>query len=107
MSRYDRLSALDSSFLHLERLETPMHVGAMTVFEGSPFYDADGHFRLGDVRELVASRLHLVPRYRKRLMHVPAELGRPIWVDDNRFDIAYHVRVTALPSPGTRTQLLT
>ncbi len=107
MSRYDRLSALDSSFLHLERLETPMHVGAMTVFEGSPFYDADGHFRLGDVRELVASRLHLVPRYRKRLMHVPAELGRPIWVDDNRFDIAYHVRLTALPSPGTRTQLLT
>ncbi len=107
MSRYDRLSALDSSFLHLERLETPMHVGAMTVFEGGPFYDSDGHFRLADVRELVGSRLHLVPRYRKRLMHVPAELGRPIWVDDDRFDIAYHVRLTALPSPGTRTQLLT
>ncbi len=107
MSRYDRLSAQDSTFLHLERLETPMHVGGMSVFEGAPFQDADGHFRLADVRELVASRLHLVPRFRKRLMHVPGELGRPIWVDDDRFDIAYHVRLTALPSPGNRTQLLT
>jgi WS/DGAT/MGAT family acyltransferase len=107
MSRYDRLGALDSSFLHLERLETPMHVGAMSVFEGAPFLDADGHFRLADTRELVASRLHLVPRYRKRLMHVPGQLGRPIWVDDERFDIAYHVRLTALPTPGTRSQLLT
>jgi len=107
MSRYDRLAALDSSFLHLERLETPMHVGAMSVFEGAPFLGGDGHFRLADVRELVASRLHLVPRFRKRLMQVPAQLGRPIWVDDDRFDIAYHVRLTALPSPGTRAQLLT
>jgi WS/DGAT/MGAT family acyltransferase len=105
--RYDRLSALDSSFLHLERLETPMHVGALSVFEGGPFLDETGHFRLTDVRDLVASRLHLIPRFRKRLMHVPGELGRPIWIDDDRFDIGYHVRLTALPAPGTRAQLLT
>jgi len=104
---YDRLSALDSSFLHLERLETPMHVGALSVFEGPPFLDESGRFRLADVRDLVASRLHLIPRFRKRLMHVPAELGRPIWIDDDRFDIGYHVRLTALPAPGTRAQLLT
>ncbi|HUF85141.1 MAG TPA: wax ester/triacylglycerol synthase family O-acyltransferase [Acidimicrobiia bacterium] len=107
MSGYDRLSAQDSSFLHLEQLETPMHTGALSIFEGAPFLDADGRFRLADTRELVESRLHLVPRYRKRLMHVPAELGRPIWVDDERFDISYHVRLTALPAPGTRQQLLT
>ncbi|MGH9049854.1 MAG: wax ester/triacylglycerol synthase domain-containing protein, partial [Acidimicrobiia bacterium] len=105
--RHDRLSALDSSFLHLERLETPMHVGALSVFEGEPFLDDRGHFRLADVRDLVSSRLHLIPRFRKRLMHVPGELGRPIWVDDDRFDIGYHVRLTALPAPGTRAQLLT
>ncbi|HEX6312643.1 MAG TPA: wax ester/triacylglycerol synthase family O-acyltransferase [Acidimicrobiia bacterium] len=103
---YDRLSALDSSFLHLERLETPMHVGALSVFEGSSFFDDAGHFRLADVRELVASRLHLIPRFRKRLRHVPGDLGRPIWVDDDRFDIGYHVRLTALPTPGTRAQLV-
>ncbi len=84
-----------------------MHTGAHNVFEGAPFFDDEGRFRLADVRELVESRLHLVPRYRKRLMHVPGELGRPIWVDDDRFDISYHVRLTALPAPGTRQQFLT
>ena len=54
-----------------------------------------------------ASRLHLIPRFRKRLMTVPIEQGRPIWVDDDRFDISYHVRLTALPRPGSRDQLLT
>ncbi|HEY7440185.1 MAG TPA: wax ester/triacylglycerol synthase family O-acyltransferase [Acidimicrobiia bacterium] len=106
MPRYDRLTGLDSSFLHLERLETPMHVGAVTVLEGAPFFDDSGRFRLADVRRLVSSRLHLIPRFRRRLMRVPFEQGRPIWVDDERFDIAYHVRLTALPAPGSREQLM-
>jgi WS/DGAT/MGAT family acyltransferase len=106
MSRYDRLSALDASFLHLERLETPMHVGAVSIFEGAPFFDDSGRFRLAEVRRLVNSRLHLIPRFRKRLMSVPFEQGRPVWVDDARFDIGYHVRLTALPHPGSREQLL-
>jgi WS/DGAT/MGAT family acyltransferase len=106
MARYDRLSALDASFLHLERLETPMHVGAVSIFEGPPFFDDSGRFRLAETRRLVASRLHLIPRFRKRIMPVPFEQGRPIWVDDARFDIAYHVRLTALPAPGSREQLL-
>jgi WS/DGAT/MGAT family acyltransferase len=104
--RYDRLSALDASFLHLERLETPMHVGAVSIFEGASFFDDSGRFRLAETRRLVGSRLHLIPRFRKRIMHVPFEQGRPIWVDDSRFDIAYHVRLTALPTPGSREQLL-
>ena len=107
VATYDRLSALDSSFLHLEHVETPMHVGALSVFEGEPFFDETGRFRLADVRELVASRLHLIPRFRKRIMNVPLEQGRPIWVDDDHFEVAHHVRLTALPSPGTREQLLT
>jgi WS/DGAT/MGAT family acyltransferase len=106
MSRYDRLSALDASFLHLERLETPMHVGAVSIFEGAPFLDDSGRFRLAEVRRLVNSRLHLIPRFRKRLMSVPFEQGRPVWVDDARFDIGYHVRLTALPHPGSREQLM-
>jgi WS/DGAT/MGAT family acyltransferase len=107
MGSYDRLTALDASFLHMERLETPMHVGAVSVFEGEPFFDADGHFRLADIRELVLARLPLLPRFRKRLMPTPLEQGRPIWIDDDRFDIAYHVRLTALPKPGTWDQLVT
>ena len=107
MSPYDRLASLDASFLHLERPEYPMHVGAVSVFEGAPFFDADGRFRIDEVRDLVMSRLPLMPRFRRRLMHVPYEQGRPIWIDDEDFDIAYHVRHTALPRPGSWDQLVT
>jgi diacylglycerol O-acyltransferase len=103
----DRLSGVDASFLALERLETPMHVGALAILEGEPFFHPDGRFRLAEVRALVASRLHLLPRFRKRVLEVPFGIGRPVWVDDTRFDIGYHVRGTALPRPGTREQLLT
>ncbi len=103
---YDRLTALDESFLHLERAETPMHVGAVAVLERGPFFDGHGRFRLDEVRALVASRLQLIPRFRKRVMRVPLGQGRPIWVDHEDFDIADHVRLTALPAPGSRRQLL-
>ena len=50
-------------------------------------------------------RLHLVPRYRQRLAFVPFNQGRPVWVDDPHFNVAFHVRHTALPSPGGDAQL--
>ncbi len=103
---YERLSALDASFLHLETLETPMHVGALAVFDGEPFFGPEGRFRLAEVRDLVATRLERIPRFRKRVETVPLGAGQPIWVDDERFDITYHVRLTALPAPGERHQLL-
>jgi WS/DGAT/MGAT family acyltransferase len=106
MSQYDRLTALDSSFLHMERLEYPMHVGAVIVLEGATLFGIDGRFRIDEVRALVQSRLALMPRFRRRLMAVPYDMGRPIWVDDDRFDITYHVRHTALPRPGSWEQLV-
>jgi diacylglycerol O-acyltransferase / wax synthase len=102
---YDRLSGLDETFLHLERPETPMQVGAVAILEREPFYDARGRFRLEDVRALVASRLQLIPRFRKRIMGVPFGQGRPVWVDHEGFDVAEHVRMTVLPAPGSRRQL--
>jgi len=94
----DRLTGLDSSFLHLERNAAHMHVGSCLVFEGDPpAYE--------DLVEHIERRLHLVPRYRQRLAFVPLEQGRPVWVDDPHFNIAYHVRHTALPRPGTETEL--
>jgi WS/DGAT/MGAT family acyltransferase len=106
MTEYDRLSSLDTSFLHMERPEYPMHVGALIILEGAPLFDAEGHFRIREVRELVESRLPLMPRFRRKLMLVPYDQGRPVWVDDDRFDITYHVRHTALPKPGTWEQLV-
>jgi diacylglycerol O-acyltransferase len=94
----DRLTGLDSSFLHLERDSAHMHVAGCMVFEGeAPTYD--------ELVEQISSRLHLVPRYRQRLAFVPFNQGRPVWVDDPHFNIAFHVRHTALPGPGGETQL--
>jgi WS/DGAT/MGAT family acyltransferase len=104
--KYDRLSSLDASFLHLERLEYPMHVGAVSIFEPGALCDDTGRFRIDDARDLVRARLELMPRFRRKLMSVPYGQGRPIWVDDERFDITYHVRHTALPKPGSWEQLV-
>jgi diacylglycerol O-acyltransferase / wax synthase len=94
----DRLTGLDASFLHLERDSAHMHVGSTLVFDGEPpSYD--------ELLEAIERRLHLVPRYRQRLAFVPLQQGRPVWVDDPHFNLRYHVRHTALPSPGTETEL--
>ncbi len=94
----DRLSGLDSSFLHLERDSAHMHVAACSVFDGSPpAYD--------ELVDAIESRLHLVPRYRQRLAFVPLNQGRPVWVDDPYFRVRYHVRHTALPRPGGDEEL--
>jgi diacylglycerol O-acyltransferase / wax synthase len=94
----DRLSGLDSSFLHLERGGAHMHVASVIVFEGPvPAYD--------EFAEHVGRRLHLVPRYRQKIRFVPLQQGRPVWVDDPHFSLAYHVRHTALPPPGDEEQL--
>jgi WS/DGAT/MGAT family acyltransferase len=107
MAQYDRLTGLDASFLHLESATQPMHVGSLAIFEGGRFFDESGKFRLEDAREIISSRLHLVPRFRKKLMTVPFGQGRPVWVDDHDFDLNYHVRLTALPNPGNEEQLRT
>lgn len=102
---YDRLSSQDVVFLHIEDDHQPMHVGAMALFEAGPLLDRDGRVALPALRRRIGSRLHLVPRFRKRLMAVPFDQGRPIWVDDEDFDLDYHVRLTALPAPGGEREL--
>jgi diacylglycerol O-acyltransferase len=96
---FDRLTAIDASFLHQEGPSSHMHVGAVTIFEGPP----PGFEEFLDSLRM---RLHLVPRYRQRLSVPPLESGRPLWVDDPTFDIEYHVRHSALPRPGSEEQLL-
>src|SRR2546430_12767379 len=94
----DRLSSVDASFLTNETSSSHMHVGAVLVFEGPPP-------RYEDFLDHVRSRLDLVPRFRQKLAFPPLEAGRPLWVDDPNFNLAYHVRHTALPSPGSEDQL--
>jgi WS/DGAT/MGAT family acyltransferase len=98
MAQRDRLTALDTTFLHLERSGAHMHVAGVLVFEGDPpAYD--------ELVEAIESRMHLVPRYRQKLAEVPLGQGRPVWVDDPHFNVRYHVRHSALPPPGSDEQL--
>ncbi|TFV57929.1 wax ester/triacylglycerol synthase family O-acyltransferase [Geodermatophilus sp. DF01-2] len=94
----DRMSSTDAGFYYAESENTPLHVGSVAVFEEpAPSY--------GDVVRLLLSKLPLVPRYRQRVRRVPMDLGLPLWVDDPHFQILYHVRHTAVPSPGAEEQL--
>ena len=94
----ERMSSTDAGFFFAEGPNTPMHVGSVSVFDGpAPTY--------GDVVRLLLSKLPQVPRYRQRVRTVPFDLGRPLWVDDEHFQILYHVRHTAVPRPGGAEQL--
>jgi len=101
---YDRLSFLDNSFLMMETPTSPMHVTGTATFESGPLRTADGGIDIDKIRHYVASRLHLIPRYRQRLAYVPMK-NPPVWVDDEHFNIDYHVRHIALPRPGDERQL--
>jgi len=94
----DFMNPMDSSFLHLEGPMHPMHVGGVSIFEGpAPPFE--------QLEEMVAGKLSMVPRYRQKVRFVPLGLGRPVWVDDPHFALSYHLRHSALPSPGNDEQL--
>jgi diacylglycerol O-acyltransferase len=99
MANPDRLTALDSTFLHLEDNSTAhMHVASVMVFEGAAPTPQE-------LVDHVVSRLHLVPRYRQRLAFIPYGQGRPVWADDPHFNPRYHIRHTALPKPADEDAL--
>jgi len=100
MARPDRLGMQDASFLYIEDDSSHMHIASVAIFEGPPPHHEE-------VEEMISSKLHHVPRYRQVVRFVPLEVGAPVWCDDPHFNLRYHVRHTALPSPGSVEQLQT
>jgi diacylglycerol O-acyltransferase / wax synthase len=94
----DPLSAQDSSFLEIEDEVSHMHIGSVGIFEGPP--PSQDEFRAG-----VAGKLDLVPRYRQKVRYPPLRVGPPVWIDDRHFNLDYHLRRTALASPGGEDEL--
>jgi WS/DGAT/MGAT family acyltransferase len=82
----------------VENDTTPMHIGAVSIFEGPPP-------PFDDLRAMVAGKLGLVPRYRQKVRSVPLAVGPPVWIDDPHFSLDYHLRHTAIPAPGSEEQL--
>lgn len=108
MAWFERLSTLDATFLALEDPTTPMHVGAVVVLDAAPLALDHGGVDFDRVCAYIEGAIARVPRYRQRLAFGPsvlAAVGQPVWVDDDRFNIHYHVRHTALPRPGDVRQL--
>lgn len=98
----DRMTPLDAAFLEAEDEEAgvSLAIASIAVFEGpAPSYD--------EFADALAGRLPLIPRYRQKVRTVPLDLGPPVWVDDEHFDLRYHVRRTALPAPGGDAELAT
>jgi WS/DGAT/MGAT family acyltransferase len=99
MPWYERLSAQDAAFLGIEDASNHMHVAGVFLFELGPLRTEHGGLDIDRVRQAVAARIHRVPRFRQRIDWIPGE-GHPIWIDDERFNLAYHVRHSSLPRPG-------
>jgi len=86
------ISGMDSTFLYVETPNSPMHLGGVAVIEGSLDFDS--------FKKTIESRIHMIPKLRQRLVHVPYSIDHPYWVDDPDFNIDMHIDHIALPSPG-------
>jgi diacylglycerol O-acyltransferase / wax synthase len=95
-----RLSASDAAFYHLENSATPMYVGSLSIVR-----KPRAGLSYESILATVEQRLPQIPRYRQKVREVSLGLSRPVWIDDGDFDITYHVRRSALPSPGSDAQL--
>src|SRR3954451_19344938 len=101
----ERLRQRDLAFLEQETPTTPRHNCTVEVFDPSGSAEHGGGFDYDRFVALILDRISFVPRYRQRVQAVPGHLANPVWVDDDHFDIGYHVRRSALPRPGSTEQL--
>lgn len=97
-----QLGATDASFLYMETLETPMHVGGFYLYELPSGYQ--GSF-FEDFKKHVADRIHRFPMLRHKLVPMPFQIDNPVWAYDDNFELDYHIRHMQLPAPGNMSQL--
>ncbi|MDH3587333.1 MAG: wax ester/triacylglycerol synthase family O-acyltransferase, partial [Gammaproteobacteria bacterium] len=95
----DQLSPQDAQFLYLESADNLTHLTSIAIFDQSTVPGGEV-VRFKDILAHVEGRLHMSPLFKRRLVHVPLELDFPYWVDDEHFDLEYHIRHGRLPEPG-------
>ncbi|MDO6598819.1 wax ester/triacylglycerol synthase family O-acyltransferase [Tenacibaculum sp. 1_MG-2023] len=91
-SSIKQISGQDAAFLYAESALNPMHIGTLIIVEDSLKFD--------DFKETIASKLHLMPKFRQRLLNVPFDLDYPYWVDDPNFELDLHLNRIKLPDPA-------
>jgi len=97
-----QLTGLDAAFLAMETRTVFGHVGSVCVIDPST---APEPLTFERFTRVIEERLSLIPVFRRRLVEVPFGLDQPYWIEDSHFDIEFHVRELALPSPGDDQQL--
>jgi diacylglycerol O-acyltransferase len=97
-----QLSGLDAAFLTLETHNSTGHVGGLLILDPS---ESPAPLDLAALTRLMNQRLPQIPLLRQRLKYVPLGLDQPYWIDDQNFDIEFHVREISLPAPGSDAQL--
>ena len=102
----DRLTGPELSCFVPEARGWPADIGVIAVLDGAGLFDGDGRLRITDVRDAIAGRLHQAPRLHQVVYRPAPGLGRPLWVDARRFDIADHVHVRGLPATADYADLL-
>ena len=98
-----QLQGMDSSFVAMETPHSPMHIGSVLIY--NPETAPGGFVRFKDILSFIEARMQLSTTMRQRLVRVPFDLDYPYWVEDENFDLEYHVRHVALPKPGDWRQL--
>jgi diacylglycerol O-acyltransferase len=93
----------DAFFLYTETPHVQQHVGGVAIVD--PSQRPGGPLRPDDLTGLLAGRLQRLPRLRQRLALPPLGLARPAWIDDDAFDLGWHVRRLVLEAPGGWEQL--
>ena len=97
-----RLTGMDATFLYMETPSSYMHVAGLMILDPST---TKADLTMESVRDFYESRLHLAAPFRRRLVDIPLGLHHPLWVEDPDFDLDYHLRHIAVPSPGGPKQL--
>jgi WS/DGAT/MGAT family acyltransferase len=92
-----RLSGLDATFLYMETPTSPMHVMGVLLLDTKT---APEGYSFDKVREMLLSRIHLMPAFRRRLVPVPLGLAHPVWIEDAEFDLDNHLHRIGVPPPG-------
>ena len=95
----DQLSPQDAQFLYMESDDNLTHVTTISILDPTSVPGGET-VRFKQILEHVETRLHMSPLFKRKLVRVPLELDFPYWVDDEHFDVEYHVRHGRLPEPN-------
>lgn len=94
-----QLSSMDGTFLYTDSRNTPETIGNFGIYD--PSTARDGFVRFKDILRTFETRIDRVPTFTRKIMRVPMDLDQAYWIEDENFDLEYHVRHIPCRSPGT------